>query len=498
MEYWDAHPSVCPKRRDQYTFAHSTMDQSTAITRGVKRRRAKRTQEERIAYLRDDPYVAQYEAYKVLCASCNKWIRLRPNSTYCSIPWDAHRKSCLARKLPKNSSSVDDRNEALRRDPDVLNYDAQQVHCRICSNWVNISPHDHVRGMQMWLQHRSSCRSNTANVRSGYPTTHPPPPAHQQTSMSARDAGPNFFSRPGSSSASMSHSGGSTCSRSPIILPPLEPKSLSLSRRSPLHSPATSHASASPKPREDGWNTSEEGQPHRFHGASQRELELRADPYIKAVERHQVLCRLCERWVRLMPDSAQLWVQHREQCLAKRGSKSEAIEGVIPTDHQAEHCHRRRSVSSGKRRREDGSEDGDDSDSMHVDELARYRVRHPAGVTTPVASSVSARTRLVEPISISPRQSRVRGSRRTSNAFDISSQPNRTSFVLTSIQHLFQSSYEPTDVLSFSSLLAYLNTAMPPDKFEEFETPEVAKIVYSLSQKRRIVVEGDNLRPVFD
>lgn len=39
---------------------------------------------------------------------------------------------------------------------------------------------------------------------------------------------------------------------------------------------------------------------------------------------------------------------------------------------------------------------------------------------------------------------------------------------------------------------------MPPDKFEEFETPEVAKIVYSLSQKRRIVVEGDNLRPVFD
>ena len=65
----------------------------------AKRRRAKRTEEERIDYLRADPYVAQFEAYRVLCASCDKWIRLRPNSTYCSIPWDAHRKSCLAKKM---------------------------------------------------------------------------------------------------------------------------------------------------------------------------------------------------------------------------------------------------------------------------------------------------------------------------------------------------------------------------------------------------------------
>ena len=65
----------------------------------TKRRRAKRTEGERIEYLRSDPYVAQFEAYRVLCGSCNKWIRLRPNSTYCSIPWDAHRKSCLAKKM---------------------------------------------------------------------------------------------------------------------------------------------------------------------------------------------------------------------------------------------------------------------------------------------------------------------------------------------------------------------------------------------------------------
>ena len=65
----------------------------------TKRRRAKRTEEERIDYLKSDPYVSEFEAYRVLCASCDKWIRLRPNSTYCSIPWDAHRKSCLAKKM---------------------------------------------------------------------------------------------------------------------------------------------------------------------------------------------------------------------------------------------------------------------------------------------------------------------------------------------------------------------------------------------------------------
>lgn len=64
----------------------------------TKRRRAKRTEDERIEYLRADPYVAQFEPYRVLCGACDKWIRLRPNSTYCSIPWDAHRKSCLAKK----------------------------------------------------------------------------------------------------------------------------------------------------------------------------------------------------------------------------------------------------------------------------------------------------------------------------------------------------------------------------------------------------------------
>ena len=93
LKHWEAHRMSCnaapPTPQGLYMVPHSP----------AKRRRAKRTEEERIEYLRADPYVAQFEAYRVLCASCDKWIRLRPNSTYCSIPWDAHRKSCLAKKV---------------------------------------------------------------------------------------------------------------------------------------------------------------------------------------------------------------------------------------------------------------------------------------------------------------------------------------------------------------------------------------------------------------
>ena len=147
----------------------------------AKRRRAKRTEEERIDYLRADPYVAQFEAYRVLCASCDKWIRLRPNSTYCSIPWDAHRKSCLAKKvyvfsLPlhlkslirlnpvsnsKNIYALEERNALFSKDPDVRKFDAERVLCSICDKWLSVNPDDHLQAVQKWLQHRAACQRNT-------------------------------------------------------------------------------------------------------------------------------------------------------------------------------------------------------------------------------------------------------------------------------------------------------------------------------------------------
>lgn len=123
-----------------------------------KRRRAKRTEDERIAYLRSDPYVAAFEPYRVLCASCDKWIRLRPNSTYCSIPWDAHRKSCLAKKVTaRNPYAMAERTALLARDPDVRKFDAERLLCNLCDRWLPLPPDDHLAAVQSWLAHRAAC-----------------------------------------------------------------------------------------------------------------------------------------------------------------------------------------------------------------------------------------------------------------------------------------------------------------------------------------------------
>jgi hypothetical protein len=151
----------------------------------TKRRRAKRTEEERIEYLKSDPYVSEFEAYRVLCASCDKWIRLRPNSTYCSIPWDAHRKSCLAKKMSviqlssynlificfsirnnKNVYALEERNTLFSKDPDVRKFDAERLLCNICDKWMNVPSDDHLQAVQKWLQHRASCQKTVTSSSS--------------------------------------------------------------------------------------------------------------------------------------------------------------------------------------------------------------------------------------------------------------------------------------------------------------------------------------------
>jgi len=153
----------------------------------TKRRRAKRTEEERIEYLKSDPYVSEFEAYRVLCASCDKWIRLRPNSTYCSIPWDAHRKSCLAKKMwvihpfflalfilfsirnNKNVYALDERNTLFSKDPDVRKFDAERLLCNMCDKWMNVPPDDHLQAVQKWLQHRASCQKTASSSSTTMP-----------------------------------------------------------------------------------------------------------------------------------------------------------------------------------------------------------------------------------------------------------------------------------------------------------------------------------------
>ncbi|EJD08321.1 uncharacterized protein FOMMEDRAFT_144283 [Fomitiporia mediterranea MF3/22] len=116
LRLWHMHQDQCRLQHDPRPIAltpDTTMELKANPPRKkrppLRKRRAKRAEEERIEYLRSDPYVVQFEPYRVLCGSCNKWVRLQPYRTYCSKPWDAHRKSCISKKaaLPFDHRSPD-------------------------------------------------------------------------------------------------------------------------------------------------------------------------------------------------------------------------------------------------------------------------------------------------------------------------------------------------------------------------------------------------------
>ena len=71
---------------------------------------------------------------------------------------------------------------------------------------------------------------------------------------------------------------------------------------------------------------------------------------------------------------------------------------------------------------------------------------------------------------------------------------SRTNFVFASITYLFATTYESSDDMTISSLLTYLNAAMPPDKHEDFDTSEVIRAAAALQGKGEIVFVGDMIR----
>ncbi|KAF9522361.1 hypothetical protein CPB83DRAFT_899717 [Crepidotus variabilis] len=632
--HWDAHrmthlPSGPTVRSNKpVIFAPETAVETMAHP-PTKRRRAKRTEEERIEYLRSDPYVGQFEPYRVLCASCDKWIRLRPNSTYCSIPWDAHRKSCLAKKINnKNVYALEERNTLFSKDSDVRKFDPERLLCNICDKWLGLPPDDHLQAVQTWLQHRASCQKNAPGP-SSQPITSPS--QHVHPAETHRDAS------------------YSSDSASPI------PKAAV-----PLQSPP----SQSPHPRLPPITTVTGGSPSSFHAltpstyapahesrrrsAEQRAANLRQDPYIAEVEPNRVFCKLCQKWVQLRQDSsycAYPWTQHRSKCearhfrrsqkaadiaelkarrqsypsyalqeedellsehedgslpprpprLRRRSENLESEDGADPRydghhfrktdprprlDHRpyppptsssrvsysprqsaahGHHAHpyasqptyyksrsngpyghtssnsryaggsmsqaisppiyrhesrgsfssshishpsypprtnasRRHSVDVNMDVDADGEPDVDDDEEGDYTEADAGRVSR-TGAPPPRPPPFS-------PTMGIPSTSRGTGamnraiSRRPwpASLADLDSHTGRKQFIFASVEYLFSTTYESTDDMSISALLAYLNAAMPQDKHEDFDTTEVIRAVVSMKEKGKIIFEGDILR----
>ncbi|KAF6750703.1 hypothetical protein DFP72DRAFT_1013170 [Ephemerocybe angulata] len=439
-----------------------------------KRRRAKRTEEERIDYLRADPYVAQFEAYRVLCASCDKWIRLRPNSTYCSIPWDAHRKSCLAKKINnKNAYALEERNTLFTKDPDIRKFDAERVLCNRCDQWLGVPADDHRQAVQKWLVHRAACGGGRAGSHpsSSGPSSHPGHPSHSLVGGGGGGGGIGGGGGAG---------GG-----------------------------APSHES-------------------RRRNAEQRAAMLRADALIGEVEPNRVFCVMCRKWVQLRQDSsfcAYPWVQHRGKCLKRStrrlqkqaelaelkrrpgGPSSAPIDVDIDIDEDEDELAQAH-YGMGQR-----GVWGREEDSYNVDGLGEEGERDAEGDVDADGESCGDESELVVvSFGAGVNGAGAGGGRRAQAASggrmvrvglaDLDSPAGRYQFLASSIHLLFSTTYEASDDMPIAALLTYLNAAMPVDKHEDFDTSEVVRYVAALVKEGdargrgagRVVLEGDVVR----
>ncbi|KAH9988543.1 hypothetical protein BJV77DRAFT_964355 [Russula vinacea] len=413
-----------------------------------KRRRAKRSEEERIQYLRSDPYVAQFDAYRVLCGSCNKWIRLRPNSTFCSIPWDAHRKSCLARKGAKEVAPP-----FVAADPDALKYDGGRVLCKGCNSWVFVGQDS--QAAQAWSQHRAQCRpaSPSAHLAAATIPSVPPPSQHQLALVSVH---------PPSASRTAKEKEKDRPPQSPLApVPPSsspQPPSTASLPDLPLSTSAPSTGSES-----------------RRRNAEQRAAQLRADPLLAQVEPHRVFCALCRKWVQLRQDStfcAYPWQQHRNKCVIrheKKATKVKVIESVTSTH-------------SGRATPADAASGDESADNFEL--CAEGPVEEMDSTTVTTAAIEDA-------VMVDAATDNL-----AARFANLDSPADRLDFTRNSIAYLFRTTYTPADSLTIAALVAYMNAALPPDKHEEYDTAEVTHAAKTLHDRGSVVFEGDTLKPL--
>jgi hypothetical protein len=73
--------------------------------------------------------------------------------------------------------------------------------------------------------------------------------------------------------------------------------------------------------------------------------------------------------------------------------------------------------------------------------------------------------------------------------------PPGKEFVARSIMHLSSTTFaNPEDELSICALVAYLNAAFPEDRWREFDTGEVCKIVWWMHARKMVRLEGVVIR----
>ena len=63
----------------------------------------------------------------------------------------------------KNVYALEERNTLFSKDPDVRKFDAERLLCNMCDKWMNVPSDDHLQAVQKWLQHRASCQKTASS-----------------------------------------------------------------------------------------------------------------------------------------------------------------------------------------------------------------------------------------------------------------------------------------------------------------------------------------------
>ncbi|KAJ7580481.1 hypothetical protein C8J56DRAFT_1058127 [Mycena floridula] len=153
VKHWDDHRLTCAAvggpplssavgQPPTVIFAEDV--HSPCINSPEKRRRAKRTEEERIEYLRGDPRSAS--------------VLIQPIAQFHGM---LIARAVSRRNIGKNVYTLGEHNALFSKDPAIQKFDAERVLCATCDKWIPIKPDDHRSAVQIWLQHRSVCNKNS-------------------------------------------------------------------------------------------------------------------------------------------------------------------------------------------------------------------------------------------------------------------------------------------------------------------------------------------------
>ncbi|KAG6811649.1 hypothetical protein H0H92_006464 [Tricholoma furcatifolium] len=134
--------------------------------------RIRRSEAQRIEYLKNEPLCGALTKDSAECKRCGKSVRLGGRTTYRIRPWEMHRAKCDqtplleddasddAEKSKQRAKTEEQRIDILTNDPNVSSVKPHEVLCRNCGTWIRLSNKVPYK-LANWKAHTQVCQTST-------------------------------------------------------------------------------------------------------------------------------------------------------------------------------------------------------------------------------------------------------------------------------------------------------------------------------------------------